>query len=339
MIDLKSVHTAAPVTVKKHSFSFGIVTSKRTFLVKASSPDEMEDWVRAINAARRKLSEREEEDRAKREGKAVPVSQNQSTSAMPIPHPQRDRADTIETHQGTYSSTFTTGTTATSYSTSPPTTNTGYFAPRVPSASQPIAGSGLASPSLGSTGAAGFVPSSPMDTMNTLSAQMAKMGSMPRTPSGSYQPSSRSVSGQGPQTRRERSASSFSSAGDQAQQAAPMPASSDEDEAYFSDPNSAFGALGTGTGTGEMAVQYSQPGQQVVDPKKVILSGYLMKRSKGRGRKLWKKRWFFLTSQGLTYTKSHMVSRSGVFKLVKSLILTRTLEPFDTSHSHPSSTP
>jgi hypothetical protein len=46
-----------------------------------------------------------------------------------------------------------------------------------------------------------------------------------------------------------------------------------------------------------------------VDPKKIILSAYLMKRSKGRGRKVWKKRWFFLTSQGLTYTKSHMVSQ------------------------------
>jgi hypothetical protein len=44
-----------------------------------------------------------------------------------------------------------------------------------------------------------------------------------------------------------------------------------------------------------------------VDPKKIILSAYLMKRSKGRGRKVWRKRWFYLTSQGLTYTKSHMV--------------------------------
>jgi hypothetical protein len=44
-----------------------------------------------------------------------------------------------------------------------------------------------------------------------------------------------------------------------------------------------------------------------VDPSRVIMSGYLMKRSHGRGRKVWRKRWWILTSAGLTYAKSHMV--------------------------------
>jgi hypothetical protein len=41
------------------------------------------------------------------------------------------------------------------------------------------------------------------------------------------------------------------------------------------------------------------------DPRKIILSGYLMKQGK---RKSWRKRWFILMSQGLAYAKSHMVS-------------------------------
>jgi hypothetical protein len=79
--------------------------------------------------------------------------------------------------------------------------------------------------------------------------------------------------------------------------------SSDEDEPYFYEPGAAFSPATTS----------NPPNMQVapVDPNKIILSAYLMKRSKGRGRKVWRKRWFYLTSQGLTYTKSHMVSQCG----------------------------
>jgi hypothetical protein len=263
----------------------------------------MEDWVRAINAARRKLSEREEEERNKREGRVAPPpaqsgQQAPTTGSAAVPIPQRERADTIDTHQGTYSSMYT-GTSGTSFSASPIAT-TGYFSSRGQTSVQPFPiSSGPASPSLGS--GLNIPPSSPMGTTNNLSAQMAKV-SMPRTPSGSFQ-------------HQQRSTSSYSSAGEQPQRGSTMPVSSDEDETYFSDPNSAFGALGTATSSGlptsDAPVQYAQvPGQQVVDPKKVILQGYLMKRSKGRGRKVWKKRWFYLTSQGLTYTKSHMVCLS-----------------------------
>lgn len=273
VIELKSIHAVAPVTVKKHSFAFGIVTSKRTFLVKASSPDEMEDWVRAINGCRRKLSEQEEEDRNKREGK---------TSGMPMAIPARQQgaesAAALETHQGTYSSVFTN---STSISSSPIAT-TGYFAPKITSTA----------PQQG--------PSSPLDTGNTLTAQMARV-TIPRTPSLST-PQSRSAS-----ARREPSASSVSS-DFMSRSPQPPPVSSDEDEPYFSDP-----LVGLGTSVSNTPVMMSPTstgmGNLVIDPKKIILSAYLMKRSKGRGKKVWKKRWFFLTSQGLTYTKSHMVSQ------------------------------
>jgi hypothetical protein len=100
-------------------------------------------------------------------------------------------------------------------------------------------------------------------------------------------------------SRRDLSASSAS-----ADQATPPQAlavvASSEDEAYFSDPATAFPASGNPAQVSQVA--------SPVDPNKVILSAYLMKRSKGRGRKVWRKRWFYLTSQGLSYTKSHMVS-------------------------------
>lgn len=101
-----------------------------------------------------------------------------------------------------------------------------------------------------------------------------------------------------PNARRDPSASSVSSHGGDyfattptAYQAQAV-TSSDEDE---NDP-------------GEFSdVIPSQPQRLPIqtDPKKVILSAYLMKR--GKGRRNWRKRWFVLTSGALVYTKSHMV--------------------------------
>ena len=245
----------------------------------------MEDWVRAVNGCRRKLSEREEEDRNKREGKV---------SGIAIPSRQGMSGDGMDVHQGTYSTTYTTG----SISSSPIAT-TGYFAPKMSSTNQTsysMGGPQTATP----TSAA--IPASPLDTMNSLTAQMARVA-IPRTPSISVN-TSRSVSNQ-----RDPSASSVGSSraatGEYMPRSAqPMQLSSDEDEPYFSDPVAGLG-MSVGT-TASMTPSASGMGL-VMDPKKIILSAYLMKRSKGRGRRVWKKRWFFLTSQGLTYTKSHMV--------------------------------
>ena len=319
MIELKSVHTVAPVTIKKHSFAFGIVTSKRTFLVKASSPDEMEDWVRAVNGCRRKLSEREEEDRNKREGKV---------SGIAIPSRQGMSGDGMDVHQGTYSTTYTTG----SISSSPIAT-TGYFAPKMSSTNQTsysMGGPQTATP----TSAA--IPASPLDTMNSLTAQMARVA-IPRTPSISVN-TSRSVSNQ-----RDPSASSVGSsraaAGEYMPRSAqPMQLSSDEDEPYFSDP---VAGLGMSVGTTVSMTPSASGMGLVMDPKKIILSAYLMKRSKGRGRRVWKKRWFFLTSQGLTYTKSHMVRQlfyPFCSNLSREKLMIRTLVHFGISPYHQSLT-
>lgn len=58
----------------------------------------------------------------------------------------------------------------------------------------------------------------------------------------------------------------------------------------------------------------------VNDPKKVVLSGYLMKC--GSKRKNWRKRWFVLTSEKLVYAKSHMVcSMTSLIKLQQSNVV------------------
>lgn len=46
-----------------------------------------------------------------------------------------------------------------------------------------------------------------------------------------------------------------------------------------------------------------------INPSKVIVQGYLMKCSRSK-RHGWRKRWFVLTGEKLTYSASHMVRRS-----------------------------
>ncbi|WRT67589.1 uncharacterized protein IL334_004561 [Kwoniella shivajii] len=323
VVDLHDVHTVAPVTVKKHPHSFGMVTPKRTFFAKGSSSDDIEEWVRAINGVRRKLSEREEEERSRRE-KSEHQHHVKSTS-IPIPS-SRER-----TNEGTMDTTSPTGS---------------YFVHR-PIASSQI---GSTSPALGS-GNIHIPPSSPLDTTNSLTSQMAKMTipnqTQSRNPSSQSQgqapashlispripssatslPPSRSVSGAGsdPSGRREPSAGSIGSSGDrnisanlniQSNQAV---SSEDEDDIDLAESNQ------------DIVNQQNLPSTPI-DPNKVILSAYLMKRSKGRGRKVWRKRWFVLTSQGVTYTKSHMDTRA-----LRFIPLTSILDALEVDASDPSS--
>lgn len=51
MIPLNEVHTCAQVQVKNHSNTFGIVTPKRTYYVRAKSADQMESWIDRVNEA------------------------------------------------------------------------------------------------------------------------------------------------------------------------------------------------------------------------------------------------------------------------------------------------
>ncbi|WWC88873.1 uncharacterized protein L201_003788 [Kwoniella dendrophila CBS 6074] len=342
VIDLHQVHTVAPVTVKKHPHSFGIVVPKRTFFAKASSQDDMEEWVRAINGVRRKLSEREEEERSRREKgehhhypQHQYHQQQQRTTSVTIPTRERSTGDAIDTTSPTTSSA------AGSYFVNRPIIGGS-------SSSQAIHTAGSVSPSLASGGI--IPPSSPLDTTNSLTSQVAKLNiSTPRTPSappissqpvsygmpGSRVPStstsvppSRSVS-----TKREPSASSIGSSTAATQgnlnerpitlnlqnSASGMgsnqfiPSSEDEDDLDQVESNQ-----------GGQGGQYQNQAQSLpstpMDPTKVILSAYLTKRSKGRGRKVWRKRWFVLTSQGVTYSKSHMDTKALRFIPLTSIL-------------------
>lgn len=55
---MADVHTIAPVDLKKIDHSFGIVTSKRQYYVRASSAKEMQEWVEALRRVREQVRQR-----------------------------------------------------------------------------------------------------------------------------------------------------------------------------------------------------------------------------------------------------------------------------------------
>ncbi|WVQ96761.1 hypothetical protein IAU59_003868 [Kwoniella sp. CBS 9459] len=359
VLDLHDVHTVAPVTVKKHPHSFGIVTPKRTFFAKGSSQDDMEEWVRAINGVRRRISEREEEERMKREKSEHQQHQQQQQHprSSSIPIPQRDRSSNLghEHIDAASPQSHSIGTNAGGSSG-------GYFVNR-PQASSPQAlhAAGAISPGLATGGV--IPPSSPMDTTNSLTSQMAKMSiPTPRTPStrsapghppssfmssprhinaASSVPPARAVSGPSATARREPSTSSIGSSA-----AAAEPYSYSQPSALTLPPGGANSSAIIASSEDEDDLEGAEGGQYEsfnqqgnvnapftpIDPNKVILSAYLMKRSKGRGRKVWRKRWFVLTSQGVTYTKSHMDT-----KALRYIPLTSVLDALEVDASDPSS--
>ncbi|ORX40273.1 hypothetical protein BD324DRAFT_617135 [Kockovaella imperatae] len=323
VIDLKTVQTVAPVTVKKHPFTFGIVTPKRTFFAKALSQDEMDDWVRTINNARRRLSEREEEDKSRK------VSAATSNLVASGSLPRQDRRASVD-DQGTYPAMTPGG----SMTTSPITMTGGNY---LSQAGSPIASSST-SPAV----------SKPMNIPiqsgeYNLTSQVARLnlsGSVSPTISMAPRlPSQRVVSGAS--TRRDPSASSYGSSA-----AAPQdyfgpaivnnalsnsgttwsqPAPSSDEESFSDHPQSLAGTSLSAQPSLTLNMGHVAP----VDPKKIILQAYLMKRSKGRGRKVWRKRWFYLTSQGLTYTKSHMDSRPLRFIPLSTVLDALEVNPDD----------
>lgn len=274
----------------KHPFSFAIVTADRTFFVEALSAEEREDWVRAINHVRKQMADKDEDTRRRNNSVAVPVS----VPARQQPDPE------VETHQGTWASTFSTVTTASASPTAgsyfhrhAPSQSS--FAPPAPIGQQPRSGS-------------------PSSNPNTLSTQMAGM-SVTRTPSQKAlpPPSAASVnrrlsnpimhppanlhSVQTPvrsQWREGHATTEPASSTLSPPQSTPYFVSSDEEDPYFSDPT--------------QWPDQQQMSPAVSDPNKIIVAAYLMKKSRKTTREVWRKRWFYLTSAGMTYSKSHMVS-------------------------------
>lgn len=57
-IDISDVHTVAAIALKKSENSFGIVTSKRQYYVRASNAKEMQEWIDALNDAKEQMRQR-----------------------------------------------------------------------------------------------------------------------------------------------------------------------------------------------------------------------------------------------------------------------------------------
>ncbi|KAH7925833.1 PH-domain-containing protein [Leucogyrophana mollusca] len=55
LLDLSDVHSCTPVTLKKHTNTFGVVSAVRTFYLQAQSTEEVQQWVRAIQQTRETL--------------------------------------------------------------------------------------------------------------------------------------------------------------------------------------------------------------------------------------------------------------------------------------------
>lgn len=91
--------------------------------------------------------------------------------------------------------------------------------------------------------------------------------------------------------------------------------SSDEEEAYLSDPNAAW------------PDSPSHPSGSAIDPNKAIVATYLMKKSRKTARRVWRKRWFFVTSAGITYTKSHMDHRPLSFIPLSTVLDVFSVDP------------
>ncbi|KAF6759884.1 pleckstrin-like protein [Ephemerocybe angulata] len=55
LLDLSDIHSCTPVNLKRHDNTFGLISPNRTFYFQATSPDEVREWVAAIEDARQSL--------------------------------------------------------------------------------------------------------------------------------------------------------------------------------------------------------------------------------------------------------------------------------------------
>ena len=377
-IDVGDIKTVASVELKKSVNTFGIVTPKRTFYVRASSRQEMESWIQVLNNVMTQYAQNStmtqemaalELAGAETPAPSATLSSQQShlPSSLQPSQPQRRSLSQERTPTSTAvpikigipgQGNFTApaqprpipGSSAFSPLTATSDSETGaerYGLSYTSSAGQSMSGSPLTRTDASQSfllagqspgGGGGHTSGSELSDVGGGGGG----GGHQRRPSGGYGslPRQRSVSAS-------RRMASYSSGAAEPQPASPsLPpssgvggnqvlSSSDEegedewDEEEIADQAMPLPALGTSqssqqpsTSLGLPATQQqrSQPPQLSIspvpatasdlirDPNKVITQGYLMKQS-GR-RKVWRKRWFVLTSSRLLYSRSHMDSKA-----------------------------
>lgn len=55
LLDLSDIHSCTQVNLKRHDNTFGLISPNRTFYFQATSPEDVQDWVKAIEEARQAL--------------------------------------------------------------------------------------------------------------------------------------------------------------------------------------------------------------------------------------------------------------------------------------------
>lgn len=325
-ISIADVHACAQVEVKKHDNSFGIVTARRTYYVRADSRHEADDWVLKINRTRK-------EQEARLQAEKTSSNNTPLATAAGTPFAGQSETDLPQSIEQQAQLPV-----PTQRASSQP------IAIRTPGGLAPI---NIISPTSDSGG--GFMSTSASSSAggasgaNYLSSSWASSSSDQSNPSfpgkafgrtGTYRADSSSGANASGSASSAVSASEWpnilpANAGEglvhadgglvddprllPAADTAARPkgrdralsnvlSSSDEDEAPTpSGPHSMSPSKPT-----TAVLQTSPQGAgAAANPQRVILAGYLMKQGK---RKTWRKRWFSLYSNRLVYTRSHMVS-------------------------------
>ncbi|KAF4613572.1 hypothetical protein D9613_007939 [Agrocybe pediades] len=74
LLELSDVHSCTQVNLKRHDNTFGLISPVRTFYLQASSPEEVQNWVKAIEEARETL--------------LATSTQTSASTPIPIPKPK-----------------------------------------------------------------------------------------------------------------------------------------------------------------------------------------------------------------------------------------------------------
>ncbi|KAH0833229.1 hypothetical protein J3R83DRAFT_12289 [Lanmaoa asiatica] len=103
LLTLTDVHSCTQVVLKKHLYTFGVVTSVRTFYLRAQSPEEVQRWVAAIQDARETLMMTSTQT-SLITPVAIPETQVRNTTITPPPNvTSSDSEDVSPSAQRTYS--------------------------------------------------------------------------------------------------------------------------------------------------------------------------------------------------------------------------------------------
>lgn len=352
-VAVAEVHACAEIAVKKHDNSFGIVTPKRTYYVKANSPQEMHDWVQTINRVRQdqvdlrdRAEEREKEKQQQQQQSQDERRHQRRASARMAPAANSQTIQQQQLPQPIPTSTSSTATTRPQNIIGMPAPSPSNFASsfspsETSSGMSPIdSGGAYLSSSYASNSSDLYTGNGSVNTPGHFGPGGLELGGL----SESESLSASAAEPDKPFTMRARSQSNAAGSGTGLGNSyfppAFPPSPTGVTGSYGGNPNLAARTplLSSSEEDDDHLISGTQTGQEgntplatplspnaasasataapthpqhalltksalTADPTRIICNGYLMKQGK---RKNWRKRWFVLTSQKLTYSRSHM---------------------------------